>query len=85
MGISPFRTSPSPGQIQQTEFELGNMFLETESKHINTPLQTERHSRLGKSPDSHSVKISGTVLKRMPRSGSFILGIKSKSQGLKPL
>ena len=24
------------------------------------------------------------VLKRMPRSGSFILGIKSKSQGLKP-
>ena len=25
-----------------------------------------------------------TVLKRMPRSGSFILGIKSKSQGLKP-
>ena len=28
-------------------------------------------------------RISGTVLKRMPRSGSFILGIKSKSQGLK--
>jgi len=27
-------------------------------------------------------RISGTVLKRMPRSGSFILGIKSKSQGL---
>jgi len=23
-------------------------------------------------------------LKRMPQSGSFILGIKSKSQGLKP-
>lgn len=32
------------------------MFFETESKHINTPLQTERHSRLGKAPDSHSVK-----------------------------
>ena len=30
-------------------------------------------------------RISGTVLKRMPRSGSFILGIKSKSQGLKLL
>ena len=30
-------------------------------------------------------RISGTVLKRMPRSGSFILGIKWKSQGLKPL
>jgi len=29
-------------------------------------------------------RISGTVLKRMPRSGSFILGIKWKSQGLKP-
>ena len=28
-------------------------------------------------------RISGTVLKRMPRIGSFILGIKSKSQGLK--
>ena len=30
-------------------------------------------------------RISGTVLKRMPRSGSFILGIKSQSQGLMPL
>ena len=30
-------------------------------------------------------RISGTVLKRMPRSGSFMLGIKWKSQGLKPL
>ena len=30
-------------------------------------------------------RISGTVLKRMPRSGSFILGINWKSQGLKPL
>ena len=31
-------------------------------------------------------RISGTVLKRMPWSGSFILGIsQSKSQGLKPL
>ena len=28
-------------------------------------------------------RISGTFVKRMPRSGSFILGIKSKSQGLK--
>jgi len=28
-------------------------------------------------------RVSGTVLKRMSRSGSFILGIKSKSQGLK--
>ena len=27
-------------------------------------------------------RISGTVLKRMPRSGSFILGINWKSQGL---
>jgi hypothetical protein len=32
------------------------MFLETESEQINTPQQTERHSRLGKAPDSHSVK-----------------------------
>ena len=30
-------------------------------------------------------RISGTVLKRIPRSGSFILGIKWKLQGLKPL
>jgi len=34
---------------------------------------------------STACRISGTVLKRMPRSGSFILGIKSRSQGLKPL
>ena len=34
---------------------------------------------------STASRISGTVLKRMPRSGSFILGIKWKSQGLKPL
>ena len=34
---------------------------------------------------STALRITGAVLKRMPRSGSFILGIKSKSQGLKPL
>jgi hypothetical protein len=32
------------------------MLLETESKHTNTRLQTERHGRLSKAPDSHSVK-----------------------------
>ena len=31
---------------------------------------------------STACRISATVLKRMPRSGSFILGIKWKSQGL---
>jgi hypothetical protein len=33
------------------------MFSETESKQINTLVQTERHSRLVKPPDSRSVKL----------------------------
>jgi hypothetical protein len=43
------------------------MFLEREWKEINVPLQTERHGRLGKAPDSYSIE---PVLK--PLAGNLL-------------
>ena len=72
MGISPFRTPPFPGQIRQTEFELGNVFRNGIETHIvNIPLQTDRHSRLGEAPDSHSV----TPVSKLRPETSFTQGL----------